>query len=177
MILLIRWARCWRQTAAGKDDSPGTTRNTKLSIVQAIDFQLLASRGFSPIFHSNGHPCFEQSIWSDGTAGVSSSNRTVPNRSKSWTKNLCVLVYFALSHSRSVWSLDFSAKYPFLSELQSLLLSIVHFSRQIPRYFAVTICLSWGFLRCCSSKPCAQGFRSWGSPLWIMPSRLPSSFP
>ena len=58
---------------------------------------------------------------------------------------------FALSQSRSVPLSGFrtiSAKYSFLSELVSLLFSVVHFYRQLPRYFAVTICLPCGFLRC-----------------------------
>ena len=154
IILLICWARCWRQTAAGTDDSPGTTRSTKLSIVQVIDFRLSANRGVSPIFHSSEYPCFKHSISSNGTTGVSSSDRTVTNRSKSW-KKLVRPRLSALSQSRSVptWGLWIFSKCPFLSELKSHSCSALYFfSRQVPRCFAVTMCLPWGILRCCSSK-------------------------
>ena len=43
------------------------------------------------------------------------------------------------------------------------------FPRQIPCYFAGTICLSWGFFRCFFSKLGAQGFRSRVSLFRIMP--------
>ena len=80
---------------------------------------------------------------------------------------------FALSHSRSVPSYDLwtFSKCQIVFDL-SLNLSrsaLCIFLCQIPRYFAVTICLLWGFSRCCSSKLGAHGFRSWGSPFWIMP--------
>ena len=164
-FLLTRWFRCWRPTAAGIDDSPGTTRSTKLSTAQEIDFPWLASRGVSPFFHSNEYPCFEQSIWSNRTADVSSRNRSVTNRSKSRTKT---------SASSFIWESAVtvsgsSRSIPFLSELKSLFLSIVHFSRQIPRYFAVTICLSWGFLRCSFLKTGRAKIRSWRSPFGIIP--------
>ena len=61
--------------------------------------------------------------------------------------------------------LDLLRKVSLWSEHKSLLLSIVFFFCQIPRYFAVTICLS--------SKPGAEGFRTWGSPFWIMPPDCP----
>ena len=38
------------------------------------------------VFHSYEHPCFEQSLRINRIAGVSSSNCTVTNRSRSWTK-------------------------------------------------------------------------------------------
>ena len=41
------------------------------------------NHGVSPFFHSYEYPCSEQSIPSDRTAGVSSSNCTVTNRSRS----------------------------------------------------------------------------------------------
>ena len=175
-FLMTRWSRCWRQTAAGIDDSPGTTRSTKLSIVQVIDFPLSANRGVSPFFHSNGHPWIEQSKWSNRTAGVSLCNRTVTNRSKSRTKTCassCICTVL-ITVSTVIWFLDLLRKVSIFSELKTPLLSIVQFVLQIPRYFAVTICLSWGVR---SSKPGAQGFRSWGSPFWIMPPDSPFSFP
>ena len=81
-----------------------------------------------PFFHSNEYLCFEQSISSNRTAGVSPSNRTVTNRSKSWTK-LVRPRLFALSQSRLntvVGFLDL-LKESILSELKSLLLRIVLF--------------------------------------------------
>ena len=65
------------------DDNPGTTRGTKLSIIQVIVFPFWVNRGISPFFHSCEHPCSEQSSPSERTAGVSSSNCTMTNRSKS----------------------------------------------------------------------------------------------
>ena len=105
---IIRRSRCWRQTAAGIDDSPGTTRSTKWSIVQVIDFPLLANRGV--------YLCFEQRRWSNGSAGVSSSTRTVTDRSKSWTKTrassfICTFPCHGSIPLSGFWS--FSAKYPF----------------------------------------------------------------
>ena len=105
---IIRWSRCWRQTAAGIDDSPGTTRSAKWSTVQVIDFPLLVNRGV--------YPCFEQRRWSNETAGVSSSTRTVTNRSKSWTKTrassfICTFPCHGSIPLSGFWS--FSAKYPF----------------------------------------------------------------
>ena len=70
-------------------------------------------------------------------------------------------------------SLDLLREVSVLSEHKTLLLSIVLFSEQIPRYFAVTICLSRGFLKCSFLKTGREGFRSWGSPLWIMPPNCP----
>ena len=97
---------------------------------------------------------FEKSVWSNGTAGVSSSKRTFMNRSKSWTKNSCVLVYVHFFLSRLdpvVGFLDLLREVYISSEHKSLAQHRA-FSRQIPRYFAVTICLSWGFLKCSSLK-------------------------
>ena len=41
------------------------------------------------------------------------------------------------------------------------------FSRQVPRYFAGTICLSWGFVKYFFLKLGAPGFRSRGSPVHL----------
>ena len=65
------------------DDNPGTTRGTKLSIFQVMVLPFLVNRGVLPFFHSYEHPCSEQSLPSDRTAGVSSSNCTATNRSRS----------------------------------------------------------------------------------------------
>ena len=64
------------------DDNPGTTRGTKMSIMQIIVFSFGVNRGVSLFFHSFQHPFSEQSLPSDRTAGVSSSNCTVTNRSR-----------------------------------------------------------------------------------------------
>ena len=82
----------------------------------------------------------------------------------------------ALSPSRSVptWGLwTFSAKYPFYLNIKLSCSAVFICSEQIPRYFAVTICLSRGFLKCSFLKTGREGFRSWGSPLWIMPPNCP----
>ena len=87
---------------------------------------------------------------------------------------------FALSHSRSVPSYDlwtFSKCPSFYLSLNLSRSALCIFLCQIPRYFAVTICLLWRFLKCCSSKLGAQGFRSWDSPFWLMPRDCPFSFP
>ena len=82
-------------------------------------------------FHSNEYPCFEQSIGSNRTAGVSSSNRIVTNRSKSWTKtcacSFTCTVSVAVSTDKE--SLDLLREVSLLSEHKTLLLSIVHFFR------------------------------------------------
>ena len=68
------------------DDIPGTTRCTKLpNLGPIVEFHRFSTpmgiRFLSKVFKSNR------------TDGVSSSNHTVTNRSKSRTKNSCVLVH------------------------------------------------------------------------------------
>ena len=65
------------------DDNPGTERGTQLPIKQVIVFPFCVNRGVSPFFHSYEHPCSWQSLPSDRTAGVSWSNCTVTNGSRS----------------------------------------------------------------------------------------------
>ena len=124
-------------------------------------------------FHSNEYPCFEQSIGSNRTAGVSSSNRTVTNRSK-------LTRLFALSPSWSVptWGLwTFSAKYPFYLSIRLSCSALCFFSKQIPRYFAVTICLSRGFLKCSVLKNRARRISLMRFAFLDHASKLPFSFP
>ena len=95
------------------DDNPGMTRGAKLSIVQGIVFPFLVDRGVSQCFHSYEFPCAEQSFPSDRTGGVSSSNCTVPNRSRSWTYT-CASSFvctspFAVTTVVSFWTIS---KYP-----------------------------------------------------------------
>ena len=71
--------------------------------------------------------------------------------------------------------LDLLRKVSIFSELKTPLLNIVQFVLQIPRYFAVTICLSWGVR---SSKPGARkDFAHEVRLFWIMPPDCPFSFP
>ena len=151
---------------SGIDDSSGTTRSTKLSIVQVIDFPLLANRRVSSIFYSNEYPCFEQRKWSNRTAGVSPSSRTVTNRPKSWTKlvrpRLCALFYSRSVPSYGFWI--FSAKYPF------------YLSLNLPRS-ALCICLSWGFLRCSFLKTERARISLMRFAFLDNSFRLPFSFP
>ena len=65
------------------DDNLDTTRGTKLSTVQVFVFPFCVICGVSPFFYSYEHPRSAQSFPSDRTAGVSSSNCTVTNRSRS----------------------------------------------------------------------------------------------
>ena len=151
-------------------------RGTKLSIFQVIDFPFSVNRGVSPFFHSCEYPRFEQSSWSDRTAGVSSNNCTVTNRSRSWTKTVAhsFICTFPVAVSRlwrfgpsqiihCIWAYVSLAqhcalKLPNPQQTYDLLClwrlhrrlkrSLIFFSRQFPRHFAGTICLSWSFLRC-----------------------------
>ena len=68
------------------DDSLDTTRSTELSTVQVNVFSNLGQLWSFAVFHSHEYPRFEQSWWSNRIAGVLSSNCTVANRSRSWTK-------------------------------------------------------------------------------------------
>ena len=143
--------------------------------VPVIDFRFFVNRGVFTDFHSNEYPCFGQSIWSNRTAGVASSDCTVTNRSKSWTKT-CAYSFIctvSVAVSTDMGSLDLLREVSLLFEHKTLLLSIVLFSEQIPRYFAVTFCLSRGFLKCSFLKTGREGFPSWGSPFWIMPPDCP----
>ena len=98
IMLLILWSRCWRQTAAGKDDSPGTTRSTKLSIIQVSDFQLLANCFIDfpfkwiSVFLSKAYEAIEPLAFHRVIALL----RTDRNRKQ----NSCVLVYLHFSLSR-----------------------------------------------------------------------------
>ena len=66
-------------------DDPGTTRRTKLTVLYTIVFPSLVKRGFWPLTHSQEYPWSSQSFPNDRIADVSSSNRTVTNRFRSWT--------------------------------------------------------------------------------------------
>ena len=69
-------------------DNPGTTRGTKLSVLQIIFFSFLVNRGSWPLTHSWEYPWSLQSLPSDRTAGVTSSSCTVTNRFRSWKRTL-----------------------------------------------------------------------------------------
>ena len=86
LIGLIRWSRCWRQTAAGTWWQ--SWYNEKYWVVHCTSNRLpsLGQSWKFAVFNSYKYPRYEQSWWSDRIAGVSSSNCTVTNRSRSWTK-------------------------------------------------------------------------------------------
>ena len=77
-------------------DNPGTTSGTKVSVLQIALFPCLVNRGFRPLTHSWEYPWSSQSLPSDGTAGVSSSDCTVMKRWRSWT-NTCASSWFCTS--------------------------------------------------------------------------------
>ena len=64
-------------------ENPGTTRGTKLSVLQTIPLPSLVNRGFRPLTHSQEYPWSSQSLPGDRTAGVSTSNCTVAGRVRS----------------------------------------------------------------------------------------------
>ena len=114
------------------DDNPGTTRGTKLSIVQVIVFTFLVNRACHRFFHSCEHPCSEQSLPSDRTAGVSSSNCRVTSRSRSWTKS-CASSFVCTSPfavTTVVGVLDLH-KVSISSELESFFAQREHWSSRI----------------------------------------------
>ena len=127
-------------------------------------------------FHSNEYSCFEQSIGSNRTAGVSS---TVTKRSKSWTKT-CAYSFIctvSVAVSTDMGSLDLLREVSVLSEHKTLLLSIVFCSEQIPRYFAVTICLSRGFPQVFIPQNRARRISLMRFTSLDHASKLPFSFP
>ena len=76
--------------------------------------------------------------------------RTDRNHEQTKTRAPTFICAFPVAVSTDIGSLDLLREVSIPSEHKSLLLSIVQFSRQTPRYFAVavTICFLWGFLRC-----------------------------
>ena len=66
-------------------DKPGTTSETKFSMLHCIRIPFLMRCGFWPLIHSYEHPCSSQSFPSDRTAGVSSRTFIVKNIPKSLT--------------------------------------------------------------------------------------------
>ena len=97
----------------GDNDNAGTTKGTKLSIVQVIIFCVLVKRGVSPFFHSYEHACSEQSFPSDRTGGVSSSDCTVASKSRSCTytcaSSFACTSPFAVTNVVGFWTFS---KYP-----------------------------------------------------------------
>ena len=83
----------------GETDNPGTTRGTKLSVLQIIVFPSLVNRGSRPQTHSQEYPWSLQSLPSNRTAGVSSKSCTVTNWFKSWTPNTCASKFVCTSPS------------------------------------------------------------------------------
>ena len=77
-------------------DNPGTTRGTKLYVLQMMLFPFGVNRGSWLLTHLLEYPRSLQSLPSDGTAGVSSSSCTVTIWSKSWT-NTCASSWFCTS--------------------------------------------------------------------------------
>ena len=78
-------------------DSLGTTRGTKLSILQIIVFLPSVNRGFLPQTHSQENPWSSKSFPSDRTAGDSSSNLHCHEEIKIVNVYLC---FFVCMHFR-----------------------------------------------------------------------------
>ena len=70
---------------SGLVDNPGTTRGTKLSVLQITLFPSLVNRGFWPLTHSREYPWSSQRLPSNRAAGVLSNCYTVTNRFRSRT--------------------------------------------------------------------------------------------
>ena len=107
------------------DDSLDTTRSTKLFIYTSNCLPIFGRSWSFAVFHSYEHPCSEQSLPSDRTACVSSSNCTVTNRSRSWTYT-CASSFVCtspLAVTTVVGVLDLR-KVSIASELKSFLLSM-----------------------------------------------------
>ena len=201
----MRWSRCWRQNAAGIWWQSGY--NEKFWVVRCRNkcLPILGQLWSFAVFHSYEYPRFEQSSWSNRIAGVLSSNCTVTNRSRSWTKT-CAYSFICTAPvcGKSLMGCWTFSKYP----LRISLLSVVHWSSRIHNKHTI-FCVSGACTRTkfnvrlelayfltkfhttllvqsacrevsssgCSSKTGAQGFRSWGSPFWMMPPSLPFCFP
>ena len=132
IIRLIRWSWCWRQNAAGIWCQ--YWYNEKYWVVHC---KRIWSSQFWPlvsvaVFHSHEHPRFEQSWRSTRSACVLSSNCTVANRSRSWTKTGAYSLICTATWSRLVacWVLDL-LKVSNVSELNSPCSGIVHWSSRI----------------------------------------------
>ena len=189
-------------------DNPGTTRGTKLSFLHMIVFPSLVNRDFWSLTHSQEYPWSSQSLPSDRTASVSSSNCTVTNRFRSWTKTCASsrVCTSPLAVSTTVGGLDL-LKVSSSSELKSFLHSLcidapestmnsrysgrkcrhcLCFNKSFESSFARILELvnifakshaalrahpSWCKVSSCylSSHFGAQGLRSWGAHIWIIP--------
>ena len=137
---------------------------------------------------------------------LSSSTCTVANRSRSWTKNLCLLVSLHCPGRGSrIWGFG-PLKVCIVSELNSpcaalcieaptntvnirssvslapsqgnkTQFNVRHELAYLLAKFHATLLIQSACREVssggCSSKPGAQGFRSWSSPFWIMPPDCP----
>ena len=114
IIGLIRWSQCCRQNAAGIWWQ--SWYNEKYWVVHCPS-NCLPIFGHSlsfAVFHSYEYPRFEQDLRSTRIAGVSWSNCTVSNRSRSWTKTCaCSFICTAPGRCKSLMVFWTFSQYPF----------------------------------------------------------------
>ena len=163
---LTRRFRCWRQNAAGTWWQ--SWYNEKYWVVHFSSncLHILGQLWSFAVSHSYEHPHFEQSLWSNGLAGLSLSNFTVTSRSRSWRKT-CAFSVICIAHRRGRSNIPFQSIHCIWAEIsqhcalklpntqwtynllclwrvhkkikRSLMFGLsLHISRQIPRYFACT---------------------------------------
>ena len=150
------------------DDSPGTTRSAKLFIVHVIDFPFLVNRRVPPFSTRMDLSVFEQSVWSNGTAGVSSSNCTVANRSRSWTKTGAYsFICTAPGRGKSLMEFWTLSKYPLYL---SLILLAQHCALKLPNPQQTYDLLCFWRLQRRIKRSC---LRLWAC---IFPSQIPRHF-
>ena len=169
LISMLKTNCCWKRWQSWHD------KNNEVVHCTSNWFPIFVGQWGSVTFcNSNGFPCFEESISCDRTAGVSSSNRTVTNRSKSWTKTRAssFICNVPITASTAKRFLDLLCKVSVKIWAYSHLLSIVFLARFHATLLSQSACREVSS-SVHSSKPGAQGFRSWGSPFWIMPPDCP----
>ena len=120
LVLMWRPSCCWKMMIILEQREKHNSPLYKLKCLP-----ILGQCRVSPFFHSYEHPRSEQSLPSDRTAGVSSSNCTVTNWSRSWTytcasSSVCTSP-FAVTTVVGVLDLR---KVSISSELESFLLSM-----------------------------------------------------
>ena len=122
IIRLFLWSRCWRQKCCWNMTTILIQREVLSCPSYKHCLHNLGQLWSFVVFHSYEYPRFEQNWCSNRIAGVSSSNCTVTNRSRSWTKT-CAYSFICTAPDRGkslvvFWTLS---KYPLC--LSSILLA------------------------------------------------------
>ena len=125
------------------DDSLDTTRSSGLSVVEINVFPFWVNCGVSPFSTHMNIRVLSKSWWSNRIAGVLSSNCTVTNRSRSWTKT-CAYSFICTAPvcGKSLMGCWTFSKFP----LRISLHSVVHWSSRIHNKHTI-FCVSGAFTR------------------------------